>query len=258
MSTMTLFFFAALLGICFGSLLNMVICRLPRMIKRQAEAGYNLWQPRSHCPHCGHVLACYDNIPLLSWLILRGNCRFCSHAISYRYPLVELSSMLLCMLMAALLPTGGTLIAAWTLVWLLLALALIDIEHQLLPDLLTIPLLWLGMLFQILHWLPHISLPQSVIGALSGYLMLWLLAQGYRWLRGKDALGMGDAKLLAALGAWLGWQALPLLLLLASGSSLIWLCTSHLLYRRPLTTPFPFGPGLASAGLILFIIGNAG
>lgn len=251
-----LLFFAVLLGICFGSLLNVVIYRLPHMIKRQ-EDGYNLWLPRSHCPQCTHPLVCFDTIPLFSWLILRGRCRYCSHAISCRYPLVELSCMLLWVMMATLLPPGGTLIASWILIWLLLALALIDIEHQLLPDLLTLSLLWLGMLFQIIHWLPQISLQQSVIGALAGYLVLWLLAYGYRLLRGKEALGLGDAKLLAALGAWLGWQTLPLLLLLASLSSLIWLCTSRLLTRRSLSAPFPFGPGLAAAGLILFITQNA-
>ncbi|ROR05154.1 leader peptidase (prepilin peptidase)/N-methyltransferase [Erwinia sp. JUb26] len=256
MNHAALFFFAALLGACFGSMLNVVIYRLPRMI-RQGEVSYNLCLPRSHCPHCGHLLACRDNIPLIGWLILRGRCRYCSHAISRSYPLVELTSTLLCLMMAALLPTGGALIASWTLVWLLLALALIDIEHLLLPDLLTLPLLWLGMLFQILHCLPHISLQQSVIGALSGYLALWLPAHGYRLLRGKEVLGMGDAKLLAALGAWLGWQALPMLLLLASLGSLIWLCASRLISQRSLTTPFPFGPGLAAAGLVLFIVGNA-
>ncbi|WP_370569944.1 A24 family peptidase [Erwinia sp. S43] len=255
MNNSALFFFAALLGICFGSLLNVVVYRLPHMIKHQ-EDGYNLWLPRSHCPLCAHQLSCFDTIPLFSWLILRGRCRYCSHAISCRYPLVELSCMLLWVMMAALLPPGGTLIASWILVWLLLALTLIDIEHQLLPDLLTLPLLWLGMLFQLLHCLPHISLQQSVIGALVGYLVLWLLAYGYRLLRGKEALGLGDAKLLAALGAWLGWQALPLLLLLASLSSLIWLCASRLIYRRSLSAPFPFGPGLAAAGLILFISRN--
>lgn len=256
MNNFVLYFFAALSGACIGSLLNVVIYRLPRMIKQQEEEGYNLWLPRSHCPRCGFTLAWYDNIPLLSWLILHGHCRRCSHAIPYRYPLVEVCSMLLCVMMAAMLPTGGTLIASWTLAWLLLALTFIDIEHQLLPDLLTLSLLWLGMLFQLLHCLPHISLQQSVIGALSGYLVLWLLAHGYRLLRGKEALGMGDAKLLAALGAWLGWQALPQLLLLASGGSLIWIFASHLMSRRSLTAPFPFGPGLAAAGLILFVVAN--
>lgn len=256
MNDAVLVFFSALSGVCFGSLLNVIAYRLPRMIKGQEEDGYTLWLPRSHCPDCSHPLACYDNIPLFSWMILRGRCRYCSHAISYRYPLVELGSMLLCMMMAALFPTGGILIASWTLALLLLALVLIDIEHQLLPDMLTLTLLWLGMLFQILHWLPHVSLQQSVTGALSGYLLLWCIAHSYRLIRGKEGLGLGDAKLLAALGAWLGWPLLPMLLLLAAGSSLIWLCARSLIFGRSLSTPVPFGPGLAAAGLILFITEN--
>lgn len=140
--------------------------------------------------------------------------------------------------------------------WLLLALVLIDAEHQLLPDALTLPLLWLGLLVNLLEWLPHLTLTAAVSGAIAGYLSLALLAQGYRLLSGKDALGLGDAKLLAALGAWLGWQPLPLLLLLASVSGIVWVLVARLLFRRSLNAPLPFGPLLAAAGLLLLISAN--
>jgi len=249
-------FLIAVLGACIGSLLNMVIYRLPRMIKEEHIGGFSLWLPRSHCPQCHSILAWYDNIPLLSWLMLHGHCRYCTQPISWRYPLTELSCTVLYLLLAMLLPSGTVLLAAWLLTAFLLALSLIDIKHLLLPDALTLPLLWLGILLQMFHWLAHLSLQQSVIGAMSGYLVLWLIARGYQRLRRQEALGMGDAKLLAAMGTWLGWQELPLLLLLASAGSIIWILLSYLIFRRSLTQPFPFGPGLAVAGWVLFVHGN--
>lgn len=251
------YLFVALLGACAGSLITMLVWRLPRIILQQEGLAFSLWLPRSHCPRCRTTIAWYDNLPLLSWLLLRGRCRHCRQKIAGRYPLTELACVLLSLLMVLLFPVGALLAAALLFSWLLLALALIDSDHQLLPDALTLPLLWLGLLCQLNHWLPYTSLEQGVTGAMAGYLSLWLLATGFRLLRGKEALGMGDAKLLAALGAWLGWQPLPLLLLLASAGGILWLCSARLLTRRALNAPFPFGPWLALAGGVLFISENS-
>lgn len=247
----------ALNGACAGSLMNMVVWRLPRRVLQLEAPGYGLWLPRSHCPRCRTTIAWYDNLPLLSWLRLRGRCRHCAQPIAWRYPLTEVACVLISLLLALLLPPDGRLLAALLLAWFLLALALIDRDHQLLPDALTLPLLWLGFGCQIAGWLPQLSLQQSVSGAMAGYLSLWLLATGYRLLRGKEALGMGDAKLLAALGAWLGWQPLPQLLLLASASGIVWLVASRLFSGRSLAAPFPFGPCLATAGGLLFLFENS-
>lgn len=245
-----------LLGACVGSLLNVVVYRLPQMIMQPDQVRYSLWLPRSHCPQCQRTIAWYDNLPLLSWLLLHGRCRHCAQPIALRYPLTELTAALLALLMGLLFPPGETLLAALLLSWLLLALVLIDAEHLLLPDALTLPLLWLGLICQLCRWLPASSLEDGVCGAIAGYLTFWLLAKGYYALRGREALGMGDAKLLAALGAWLGWQLLPQLLLLASLSAISWVAAARLLARRPLNAPLPFGPGLALAGLLLFIARN--
>lgn len=251
-----LMLFIALSGACIGSLLNVVVYRLPQMILQPERDGFSLWLPRSHCLHCQQIIAWYDNLPLLSWLLLRGRCRHCHQRIAARYPLTELSCLLLSLLIAALFPPGPLLLAALLLSWFLLALVLIDSDHQLLPDALTLPLLWLGLLCQLWQWLPATSLEQGVCGAVGGYLTFWLLAKGYLLLRGREALGMGDAKLLAALGAWLGWEPLPQLMLLASLSGIVWVFSARLLVKRALTAPLPFGPCLAIAGLLLFISQN--
>ncbi|QUG77126.1 prepilin peptidase [Erwinia sp. E602] len=252
-----IFLLIALLGACAGSLMNMVVWRLPRIVLQQEGPEFSLWLPPSHCPRCRSPLAWYDNLPLLSWLWLRGRGRCCGQQIGLRYLLTEMACVLLSLLMAWIFPADGQLAAALLLSWFLLALSLIDRDHQLLPDALTLPLLWLGIVCQLAGWLPDITLEQSVTGAMAGYLSLWLLATGYRLLRGKEALGMGDAKLLAALGAWLGWQPLPLLLLLASASGIVWLAAGRVLTGRSLAAPFPFGPSLASAGGLLFIAENS-
>lgn len=246
----------ALLGAATGSLLNVVTWRLPLMIGGDARPGFNLWLPASHCPQCQTTVRWHDNIPLLSWLLLRGRCRHCRLRISYRYPLTELATLLLTLALGWLFPPGILLLAVLLFSWLLLALVLIDAEHQLLPDALTMPLLWIGLAANLLGWLPHPGLAAAVTGAIAGYLTLALLTHGYRLLSGKDALGLGDAKLLAALGAWLGWQQLPVLLLLASISGITWVLLAHLLFRRSFNTPLPFGPFLSAAGLILLICAN--
>lgn len=234
-----------------GSFLNVVIYRLPLTILHP-EQQLNLALPRSHCPQCKTPLRIRDNIPLISWLMLRGRCHHCSQAISVRYPATEVATLLVSLVLAWLLPWDITLFAALLLCWILLALTLIDIEHQLLPDVLTLSLLWLGLLLQVFALLPG-SLSDAVLGAAAGYLSLWLLASGYRYWRGIDALGLGDAKLLAALGAWLGWQALPTILLIAAVAGIATALLRYLLFKRPLNQPLPFGPMLALAGIAIFI-----
>ncbi|HDT4958110.1 TPA: prepilin peptidase [Enterobacter kobei] len=234
-----------------GSFLNVVIYRLPQNILHP-EVPLTLALPRSHCPYCKTPLRLRDNLPLIGWLRLRGRCFHCQHPISVRYPATELLTLVCSALLAIFLPWDLTLGAALLLCWMLLALVLIDLEHQLLPDTLTLPLLWAGLLAKVSGILPG-SLDDAILGAAAGYLTLWLLATLYRHWRGIDALGMGDAKLLAAFGAWLGWQALPTLLLLAAAGGIVVTVAAHLLQGRDLHQPVPFGPFLSLAGAGLFI-----
>lgn len=260
-----------LFSLMIGSFLNVVIHRLPIMLERdwQAEyhsyfdsepeavptAPYNLMVPRSCCPHCDHPIGALENIPLLSWLWLKGRCRACKAPISARYPLVELLTALLSMAVAATLPPGWGALAALALTWTLVALTFIDLDKMLLPDQLTLPLLWAGLLFNLLGGFA--SLADAVIGAMVGYLVLWTLYWAFKLLTGKEGMGYGDFKLLAALGAWLGWQALPIVLLLSSlvgaaiGIGLILLRNHHQ------GKPIPFGPYLAIAGWIALLWGDS-
>jgi leader peptidase (prepilin peptidase)/N-methyltransferase len=259
------------LGLCIGSFLNVVIHRLPRMMEREwreqcaelaaapaaapPEGRYNLFLPRSACPACGRRIAALENIPVLSWLWLRGKCAGCGTRISPRYPVVELAAGAIGGYVAwrygATPAAAGALLFCWTL----LALAVIDLDTQLLPDDLTLPLLWAGLLFN----LPgvFVPLPTAVIGAVAGYLALWLVYWAFRLATGKEGMGFGDFKLLAAIGAWLGWQKLPLVILLSSvvgaaiGIALIAFA------RRGREKPIPFGPYLAAAGVIALLWGDA-
>ncbi|MBQ4665077.1 MULTISPECIES: prepilin peptidase [Aeromonas] len=259
-----------LFSLMIGSFLNVVIHRLPIMLERewqaeylgyfnpetqpQQEDRYNLMVPRSACPHCGHAITAMENIPLLSWLWLKGRCRECQAPISARYPLVELLTALLSLVVAATFPPGWALLAALLLTWVLVALTFIDLDKMLLPDQLTLPLLWGGLLFNLAGG--FIPLADAVIGAMAGYLVLWSLYWAFKLLTGKEGMGYGDFKLLAALGAWLGWQALPIVLLLSSlvgafiGIGLILLRNHHQ------NKPIPFGPYLAIAGWIALLWGD--
>lgn len=259
-----------LFSLMIGSFLNVVIHRLPIMLERewqaeylgyfnpetqqQQEERYNLMVPRSACPHCGHAITAMENIPLLSWLWLKGRCRECQAPISARYPLVELLTALLSLVVAATYPPGWALLAALLLTWVLVALTFIDLDKMLLPDQLTLPLLWGGLLFNLTGG--FVPLTDAVIGAMAGYLVLWSLYWAFKLLTGKEGMGYGDFKLLAALGAWLGWQALPIVLLLSSlvgafiGISLILLRNHHQ------NKPIPFGPYLAIAGWIALLWGD--
>lgn len=259
-----------LFSLMIGSFLNVVIHRLPIMLERewqaeylgyfnpetlpQQEERYNLMVPRSTCPHCGHAITAMENIPLLSWLWLKGRCRECQAPISVRYPLVELLTALLSLVVAATFAPGWGLLAALLLTWVLVALTFIDLDKMLLPDQLTLPLLWGGLLFNLAGG--FIPLADAVIGAIAGYLVLWSLYWAFKLLTGKEGMGYGDFKLLAALGAWLGWQALPIVLLLSSlvgafiGIGLILLRNHHQ------NKPIPFGPYLAIAGWIALLWGD--
>lgn len=244
-------FLLTLLALCVGSLLNVVVYRLPRILQQMKDDAYSLWLPRSHCPRCLTPIGWRDNVPLLSWLWLRGRCRHCQAPISRRYPLTELGALLLALIAALCIPPSLALVATLGLGWMLLALALIDYDHQLLPDDLTLPLLWLGLLFQLVGG--TVTLTDAVIGAMTGYLCLWLLYWAFRLVTGRETLGYGDFKLLAALGAWLGWAALPSLLLAAALAGIVITLAARLAQQRPLNAPLPFGPLLALAGWLLFL-----
>ena len=259
-----------LFSLMIGSFLNVVIHRLPIMLEREWQAEYhsyfapdeeavaperyNLMVPRSACPHCGHTITALENIPLLSWLWLKGRCRDCQAPISARYPLVELLTALLSVAVAMVITPGWGTLAALLLTWVLVALTFIDLDKMLLPDQLTLPLLWGGLLFNLAGGFAPLA--DAVIGAMAGYLVLWSLYWAFKLLTGKEGMGYGDFKLLAALGAWLGWQALPIILLLSSlvgaviGISLIALQKHHQ------GKPIPFGPYLAIAGWIALLWGD--
>ncbi|WP_354685552.1 A24 family peptidase [Cupriavidus necator] len=258
---------AALLGLVVGSFLNVVIHRLPRMMERDeanyiAElrgdplpypARYNLMVPRSACPHCGHAIAPWENVPVLSWLLLRGRCSACKTPIRLRYPLVELACGVLSALVAWRFGPGWQMLAALLLVWSLLALTMIDADTQLLPDQITLPLLWLGLLLNLGGL--FVPLSDAVIGAAAGYLVLWAAYWLFRLVRGKEGMGFGDFKLMAALGAWFGWQALPALVLLSSVAGVVFGLASIALRRQERDTPFPFGPFIALAGAVVLVFG---
>lgn len=235
----------ALLGLSVGSFLNVVIWRLPLMLMAPCK-GFNLCLPASRCRHCEHPLRLWDNLPLLGWIWLRGRCRHCRQAISRRYPLVELFTALTTLWLAWHYPPGITLLALWLFSWTLIALSFIDYDHQLLPDNLTQPLLWGGLLFHLLQ--SPLAPGDAIAGAMVGYLFFWSLYWLSRWLLKREALGYGDAKLLAALGAWGGWTILPELLLYASGAGIAVTLAARCCYGRPLDRPLPFGPFLALAG----------
>ncbi|HEX7045631.1 MAG TPA: A24 family peptidase [Burkholderiales bacterium] len=259
---------AFVLGLVVGSFLNVVIHRLPIMLERswraqcaelagrtaEPQAPYNLIVPRSQCPACGRRITALENVPLLSFLFLRGRCAGCGGAISWRYPAVEAATGLLSAAVAW--HFGPTLAAAGALLltWALIALTFIDYDHQLLPDNLTLPLLWLGLAFNLGG--VYAPLPAAVIGAIAGYGSLWLVYQLYRLLTGREGMGYGDFKLYAALGAWLGWQQLPLVILLASFVGAAVGLLGILLLRRDRSVPIPFGPFLCAAGWIALLWGD--
>lgn len=258
----------AIFSLCIGSFLNVVIYRLPIMLQtswRQEchsflnlpfdkRDKFNLNFPRSHCPHCQKPLKIIHNIPIFSYLFLRGQCAFCKAAISWRYPLIELTTCLLSLIVMWHFGLNASMIFALVFTWFLICLFMIDFDHFLLPDPLTLSLLWLGLLANVFGL--YTSLSNAVLGALLGYLSLWSFACAYKWLTGKQGMGHGDFKLFAALGAWVGW---PLLLSIILCSSLVgsffgsfFLLSS----QKTRDTPIPFGPFLAISGWIALLWGQ--
>lgn len=272
---MSVLIVAALGGLCIGSFLNVVIHRLPRLLERQWQDDcfalthpdeplpvrpvYNLATPRSACPHCGHQIRWYENIPVVSWLVLRGRCSACQAAISRRYPLIETATGALTVLVVLHFGVQWYTLAALLLTWSLIALAMIDYDTTLLPDNITLPLLWLGLLVAIpagsasVH---GVTIDDAVIGAVAGYLSLWSVYWGFKLLTGKEGMGYGDFKLLAALGAWLGWQKLALVIILSSGVGAVIGIALIVIAGRDRAQPIPFGPYLAVAGFLAFLWGD--
>ncbi|MFZ9149832.1 MAG: prepilin peptidase [Burkholderiales bacterium] len=260
---------AALLGLCVGSFLNVVIHRLPKMMERQWKAEcaevagqeaapaprYNLVVPRSACPSCGHPISAIENVPVMSWLALGGKCKGCKTAISPRYPAVELLTGMLSGYIAWHFGFGMAAAGALLFTWAMIALTFIDLDTFFLPDSITLPLLWLGLLLNIGS--TYVSLSSAVIGAVAGYLSLWSVYWAFKWATGKEGMGYGDFKLLAAIGAWLGWTMLPLTILLSSLVGAAIGIFMIVFAGRGRSVPIPFGPYLAIAGMIALLYGPA-
>ncbi len=263
---------AIIVGLVVGSFLNVVIHRLPIMMdiewrahcaelagKATESTGdgepYSLWRPRSRCPLCRRPIRAYENIPLFSWILQKGRCRGCGERISLRYPLVELMGAVVSVI--ALWHFGPTpaALGAAGLGWALLAASAIDLDRQLLPDSITLPALWAGLAMNVFG--VYAPLQSAVVGAMAGYLALWLVYWAFRLITGKEGMGYGDFKLLAALGAWTGWQQLPLIILLASAVGAIAGISLILFRGHGRSKPIPFGPFLACAGWLAVLFGPA-
>lgn len=260
-----------LLGLMIGSFLNVVIHRLPKMIEQDwreqcawvqgtctddtpARGRYDLAHPPSSCPHCGHTIRWRQNLPLLSWLWLKGRCAHCNASISPRYPVIEGLTALLFAYAAWRWGATFQTLAAWGLLASLVALACIDLDTMLLPDSITLPLAWAGLMVNLSS--AFTPLDEAVIGAIAGYLVLWLVFHIFKWLTGKEGMGYGDFKLLSALGAWMGWKMLLPTVLVASFLGALIGLTLILLGRQARERPIPFGPWLALGGVISLFWGN--
>lgn len=257
-----------LIGLCLGSFLNVVITRLPVMLMRgwrnearealelsaEHSPRFNLVTPGSMCPRCEAPIAWHDNLPLIGWIKRRGRCAECQTPISVQYPLVEVAGGLLAMAVLALHGLTAESVFVYGACLMLLVLAVIDFRTQLLPDIITLPLLWAGLLFQLLF--QPLMLPSAVIGAMVGYLSLWSFYWLFKLATGKEGMGYGDFKLLAALGAWLGWSFLPLILILSAGLGAIVGIVAQAYSPNLRGTPFPFGPFLALAGWVALLVGD--
>jgi leader peptidase (prepilin peptidase)/N-methyltransferase len=259
---------AALFGLLIGSFLNVVAYRLPVMAQRELdnyiahEAGkelphpdrFNLMVPRSACPHCGHRISALENIPVVSWLFLRGKCSACKAPISARYPIVEAVTGLLSAVLVWNLGSGWLGLAGLAFTYFLIAMTLIDYDTKTLPDDLTYPLLWLGLLINLNGTI--VPLRDAVIGAMAGYVSLWAVYWLFKLVTGKEGMGYGDFKLLAALGAWMGWAMLPTIIILSSVVGAIVGISLIVFARRDRNNPIPFGPYLAAAGMIALLYGT--
>ncbi len=262
---------ATVLGLLIGSFLNVVIYRLPRMmeIEYQNDVVENfpdaniepikekltLSVPRSTCPNCSNPVRAIDNIPVISWLLLKGKCFYCDMKISPRYPAVESLTAILTGIVAWQFGFSYFTVALLFFTFALIALTFIDLDTMLLPDQITLPLTWAGILLALMEISP-VSLEDAVIGAMAGYLALWSVYHGFRLLTGKEGMGYGDFKLLAALGAWLGWQYLPMIILLSSFVGLFFGLVQLRMQKKGIDMQFPFGPYLAIAGWIALVAGE--
>ncbi len=262
---------AGLFGLAIGSFLNVVIYRLPVMMERgwrsqcqelvspkkkqsAPEQRFDLVVPRSRCPHCGHAITALENIPVLSFLWLKGKCSDCGKPISWRYPVVELLTGCLSALVAWRFGFTIAALAGLALTWSLIALTFIDFDRQLLPDDITLPLLWAGLLLNVTA--VYVPISSAVIGAAAGYVSLWLVYQLFKLVTGKEGMGYGDFKLFAVFGAWLGWQSLPLIILLASLVGAVLGIAFILFFGHDRRVPIPFGPFLCVAGWIALMWGE--
>lgn len=278
-----------LLSLLVGSFLNVVIYRVPVMLDREwraqaaalsagdaavgaaggaadaslaQPARFNLMVPRSACPACRAPISAWQNIPVLSWLLLKGRCAACKARISPRYPIVELATALLSAWVACRFGFGWSAVCALFITWTLIALTGIDIDHQLLPDNITLPLMWSGLLASVLlgageHAAFPVAPATAIIGAAAGYLSLWLVFHAFKLVTGKEGMGYGDFKLFAALGAWLGWKALPLIILLSAATGAVIGIAMILIKGRDRSQPMPFGPYLAAAGWLAMMYGES-
>ena len=268
--------FTVLLGLIIGSFLNVVIYRLPKIMELQwqqqareilapAETAnvdenkeksitYTISKPRSACPNCGHQITALENIPVLSYLVLGGKCASCKTKISLRYPLIELLTATLAGLVAAKFGYTGAAFGALLFVFALIALTFIDFDTQLLPDDITLPLLWLGLIFNINNTFTNLT--AAVIGAIAGYLILWSVNALFKLYKGMDGMGNGDFKLLAAIGAWFGWQMLPAVILLSAGVGAIIGIGLMVINKHGREVPIPFGPYLALGGISALFFGQ--
>jgi leader peptidase (prepilin peptidase)/N-methyltransferase len=260
--------FVLLTGLAVGSFLNVVICRLPLILEyewhQQCEeflrldaTGNNkisLSSPASSCPQCQHKIRYWENIPVISYILLKGKCSSCGQHISIQYPIIEILTALLSLVIAVRFGVSGQTIAALLLTWALISLTMIDFHKQLLPDNITLPLLWLGIICAMFSLFTNLQ--SSVIGAIAGYLILWLVFHAFKILTGKEGMGFGDFKLLAALGAWMGWQFLPLIIIISSLVGAIIGISMMLFLKHDRNTPIPFGPYLAIAGWIALVWGE--
>jgi leader peptidase (prepilin peptidase)/N-methyltransferase len=259
---------AGLFGLLIGSFLNVVIHRLPKMMQRESDnyvahengkplphaERYNLVEPRSACPHCNHQITAIENIPVISYLFLRGKCSKCKASISARYPIVELITGTLSALLIWHFGSGLAGLAALVFAYLLIAMTFIDADTQLLPDDLTLPLLWCGLLINLNG--TFVPLKDAVIGAAAGYLSLWTIYWAFKLATGKEGMGYGDFKLLAALGAWLGWTMLPIIILFSSLVGAVVGIALIVFTKHGRDNPIPFGPYLAAAGMITLFYGK--
>ncbi len=259
-----------LVGLMVGSFLNVVIYRLPLMMKSdwrkecceflaleaesdESDEKFNLIVPRSRCPQCSHAIKAWENIPIISYIFLQGKCASCKHPISWRYPAIEFLTGLLSLIVALHFGYGIQIIPALLLTWALVALSFIDFDHQLLPDDITLPFLWLGLLCNLFAVFTNIY--SSLIGAMAGYMVLWLIYISFKILTGKEGMGHGDFKLLAVLGAWMGWETLPLTIILSSFCGAVVGISLIVFAKHDRKQAIPFGPYLAMAGWISLIWG---